>query len=104
MTITRSDISLEVSKRLSISEKDAHAVLNCILDVMKVNLEQANPISLRGFGAFKFKTWKARTGVDPRDRSILIDIPAHNRVRFVPAPQVFSKIVTTKPITLDQPA
>ena len=93
--ITRKDIALAVSKRMSISQKDAEMVLGAVIDVMRENLEQANEIALRRFGAFRLKSWKARISQDPRDPSVKVEVPAHNRVRFIPAADVFSKLVKT---------
>lgn len=82
--MNKHDLSVELAKRLDITQKEASTAVDGLLDVMKdALLLEHKTITLRGFGAFEVVTAGARTGRNIRTNEP-IAIPERLRIRFDP--------------------
>lgn len=82
--MNKHEVSVELAKRLDITQKDATAAVDGVIAVLKdALLEEHKTITLRGFGAFEVVTSAPRTGRNIRTNEP-IAIPARLRIRFDP--------------------
>ncbi len=53
--MTRADLTIKLSLRMSISKREAERYLTCILDAIMDNLKSEGRVVVQGFGSFKLK-------------------------------------------------
>lgn len=63
------------------SKKEAKEIVETLLDSIKKALKKKDPVAISGFGTFKVKQTKARTGRNPKTGET-IKIPAKKKVAF----------------------
>ena len=71
--------------------RDLEKVLDLVLDEIIKSLAGGNNVEIRGFGSFKIKHLKKRTGINPKNLS-RVDIPAKNSVRWKMSKELFKKL------------
>lgn len=82
--MNKHEVSVELAKRLDITQKEATAAVDGLLSVLKdALLDEHKTITLRGFGAFEVVTSAPRTGRNIRTNEP-IAIPARKRIKFDP--------------------
>lgn len=74
--MTKSDLVASIASASDISKKAANAALDAITSVITDELKKGNSVALIGFGTFKVSERAARKGVNPRNPSEKIEIPA----------------------------
>jgi len=72
----KSQLIEAVSIKAGMSRKDTEEVLQAFMDFTTETLQNGGRITLTGFGTFSAKERASRGGVDPRDPSKRIQIPA----------------------------
>jgi len=84
--MTKADLVKQISKDTGILRKDVAIVVDAFLDSVQETMEEGNHIEIRGFGTYKLKVRKARTGRNPKTN---IEVPVPERVvpvfKFSPA-------------------
>lgn len=75
-TVASKCVDLGVSKKLTAD------IINETINTIKEYLENGTDVTITDFGSFKIQGVKARKGRNIQTREI-INIPAHNRVKFV---------------------
>lgn len=84
--MTKADLVKKISKDTGILRKDVAIVVDAFLESVQDTLEEGNHIEIRGFGTYKLKVRKARTGRNPKTN---IEVPVPARVvpvfKFSPA-------------------
>lgn len=65
-----------IAKAAGITKKAAAASLEAVVDLITKDLKKGNSVTLTGFGTFRVSKRAARTGVNPRNPSQKIKIPA----------------------------
>ena len=78
----RTEFIDEVARRAGISKREADAAVAAVLDTVSSTLASGGEISFTGFGKFKTSHRAARQGVNPRNPSQKIDIPAARVPKF----------------------
>ncbi|MCF7916313.1 MAG: HU family DNA-binding protein [Candidatus Omnitrophica bacterium] len=73
----------EVAKQTA-TKKEAQDLVEGIVETLKSSLAKGDDVSISGFGNFKVKQTKARTGRNPKTGET-IQIPAKKKVSFKPA-------------------
>jgi nucleoid DNA-binding protein len=63
------------------TKKEAQEAVETILEAIKGSLKKKEPVTIAGFGTFKVKERKARTGRNPKTGET-IQIPAKKTVGF----------------------
>lgn len=74
--MTKQDLVNHASQKAGVTKKDAQAVLDAILDAITKSLKSGKNVTVTGFGTFRVSKRAARTGVNPRNPSQKIKIPA----------------------------
>jgi len=67
-----------------VTKRDCGLVVDAFLDAVKDALARGDGIELRGFGTFKVRRRKARTGRNPRTGEP-VEVPARNVPVFQPS-------------------
>jgi len=79
--MTKTDIAKHVQEVAGISEHDAEALLEQIIELVKSTLKVGEEVTVTGFGKFRVRTKNARIGRNPRTGEE-ITIPARRVVTF----------------------
>jgi len=89
MTLIKSDIVDQVSRKLVIDKKTSSQAVECILKIIKTALESGQSIMISGFGNLNIKQKKTRVGRNPKTKEEF-QISARTVVTFNPS-KVFKK-------------
>lgn len=81
--VTFSDLINKIASETGSSKKFVHSLLKEVVNIIKEGLERDGRIRIKGIGYFKLKWTKARRGRNPQTGET-IEIPAHNKVNFMP--------------------
>src|SRR5204863_7481368 len=92
-TVGRSELTKRIAQQAEISQKQAQAALEATLKSIREALQSGKEVRLVGFGSFKVRQSAARKGVNPRDRTQSIEIPAKERVRFFPGKELADSVL-----------
>jgi nucleoid DNA-binding protein len=74
--MTKADMVDIVAKKADITKKAAAAALEAVTEIITADLKKGNNVVITGFGTFRVSKRAARTGVNPRNPSEKIKIPA----------------------------
>lgn len=85
--MTRQDIVNGLTNHLGLSHKQANAAVSAIFEAMVQALRRGEEIELRGFGSFRFRQRRARTGRNPRTGA-KVNVPARKLVFFKPGKEL----------------
>ena len=80
----KQNIARRIHQEAGISEQAAAALLEWILDLLKITLQKGEPISIHEFGKFTVRGKVARKGRNPRTGEAMI-ISARRVVTFRPS-------------------
>ena len=80
--MTKADIVAVIADQAGITKRAAQDALEALLSVIQAELVKGESVTLTGFGTFKISKRAARTGVNPRNPSEKISIPAMNLPTF----------------------
>lgn len=81
--ITFSDLINKIATETGVSKQFVHDILKEAGNIIKEGLERDGRVRISGLGYFKLKWTKARRGRNPQTGET-IEIPAHNKVNFMP--------------------
>ena len=74
--MTKQDLVTEAAQAAGVTKKAASEVLESILGSITKSLKKGANVTITGFGTFRISKRAARTGVNPRNPSQKIKIPA----------------------------
>ncbi|HEC68835.1 MAG TPA: HU family DNA-binding protein [Candidatus Omnitrophica bacterium] len=74
------------------TKKQAQEIVELILDTIKSTLKKREPVAISGFGTFKVKETKPRTGRNPKTGET-IQIPAKKKLSFRVSKELKSAII-----------
>jgi DNA-binding protein HU-beta len=74
--MTKQDLVNEAASKAGVTKKAAGEVLDAVLDAVTASLKKGKSVTITGFGTFRVSKRAARTGVNPRNPSEKIKIPA----------------------------
>ena len=80
--MTKGDLIAVIAAEAGITKKAAGDALGAFIDAVTAELKKGNSVTVTGFGTFKISKRAARTGVNPRNPSEKIKIPAMNLPTF----------------------
>lgn len=80
--MTKQELVAEVARRSRLTSRDAAKVLEAFVEVVTNQLQQGGDVNIPGFGKFTTQQRAARTGVNPRDPSQKVEIPAARVPKF----------------------
>jgi DNA-binding protein HU-beta len=74
--MTKQDLVNAASTKASVTKKAASMVLEAVLESITKSLKKGENVTVTGFGTFRISKRAARKGVNPRNPSQQIKIPA----------------------------
>ena len=74
--MTKTDLVNAMADAAGITKKAAGEALDALLGAVTGSLKKGNNVTITGFGTFRVSHRAARTGVNPRNPSQKIQIPA----------------------------
>jgi DNA-binding protein HU-beta len=80
--VTKQEFVDRVSQKSGLSRKDASAAVDAFLDAITDSLRSGEEVSFTGFGKFSTQQRAARQGVNPRNPSERVNIPASRVPKF----------------------
>ena len=85
--MTKADLIEDISRVAELSRKDSEVVVETIFDSIVKALRTGDKVEVRGFGSFRTRQRKARTGRNPKtgDR---VDVPAKSIPYFKPSKEL----------------
>lgn len=81
--MNKADVVSRVAEKCGMSNKEAKAAVNAVLDTIKEGVTSGEGVSLVGFGSMSVSHKNARMGRNPQTGKTLA-IPAKNVVKFKP--------------------
>jgi DNA-binding protein HU-beta len=80
--VTKQEFVAEVARRSQLSSRDAGKAVDAFLDTVTDTLKGGGEVAFTGFGKFSSQQRAARTGVNPRNPSEKVHIPAARVPKF----------------------
>ena len=80
--MTKQDLVSAVASSAGLTKKAAGDALEAVIGTITSELKKGNNVTITGFGTFRISARAARTGVNPRNPSQKIKIPAMNLPAF----------------------
>jgi len=80
--MTKQEFVAEVARRSQLTSRDAGKAVEAFLETVTDTLKRGGDINFTGFGKFTTQERAARTGVNPRDPSQKVEIPAARVPKF----------------------
>jgi DNA-binding protein HU-beta len=80
--VNRQDFVTEIMRRTSLNRADADRAVQAFLDAVTAELGRGGDVSFTGFGKFTTQQRAARSGVNPRNPSERVQIPAARVPKF----------------------
>lgn len=82
MPLIKRDIVLRISQQTGLSQTEALAIVQRVLDHIRATLARGGRVELRNFGVFDVVVRRARTGRNPNQPTVHVPIPARASVKF----------------------
>jgi DNA-binding protein HU-beta len=80
--VTKQEFVDAVASKANLSRRDAGAAVDAVLETVTDTLKGGDSITFTGFGKFSTSQRAAREGVNPRDPSQKVHIPAARVPKF----------------------
>jgi DNA-binding protein HU-beta len=80
--VTKQEFVSEISRRAGLSNKDAGKAVDAFLEAITDTLKGGGDVAFTGFGKFSTAHRAARMGVNPRNPSQKVQIPAATVPKF----------------------
>jgi DNA-binding protein HU-beta len=80
--VTKQDFVAEVARKTQLSNRDAGRAVDAFIETITETLRNGDDVSFTGFGKFSTQNRAARTGVNPRNPSEKVQIPAARVPKF----------------------
>lgn len=90
--MTKQEFVNEVAQKSGLSSRDAARAVDAFLDSITDTLRRGEEVSFTGFGKFSTQHRAARQGVNPRNPSEKVQIPAATVPRFSAGSQLKSAV------------
>jgi integration host factor subunit beta len=85
--MTKAELVDEVAKVVELTKKQAEAIVNIVFDSIVESLRAGQKIELRGFGSFRLRSRKSRTGRNPKTGE-KVDVPSKKIPYFKPGKEL----------------
>jgi DNA-binding protein HU-beta len=92
--VTKQEFVDRVASKANLSRRDASAAVDAFLDSITDALRGGDDVSFTGFGKFTTQHRKARQGVNPRNPSQKVQIPASTVPKFSAGSQLKQAVKT----------
>lgn len=95
--MTKADIVNKISEKTGIEKKEAMAIVEAFMHIVKTSMCEGKNVYLRGFGTFFIKKRASKPG-RIISKNITITIPAHNIPAFKPVKSFVRKLGKNVPV------
>ena len=85
--MTKADLIEEVANLAEVTRKDGEVIVETIFDSIVKSLRAGDKIEIRGFGSFRTRQRKPRTGRNPKTGA-KVDVPAKKIPYFKPSKEL----------------
>ena len=92
--MTKQEFVNEVARRSQLTARDADKAVNAFLETITDTLKSGGEVSFTGFGKFSSQQRAARTGVNPRNPTEKVHIPAARVPKFSAGSSLKSAVKT----------
>jgi integration host factor subunit beta len=86
-TMTKADLVEEVTRATELPRKESEAAVETIFESIIAALQQDDKIEIRGFGSFRTRQRRGRTGRNPKTGA-KVDVPAKKIPFFKPSKEL----------------
>ncbi len=80
--LKKADLVAHLAEKASLTKKQAEDVVESVLEYVTNTLKKGDELALTGFGTFLAKHRKGRMGINPKNPSQKVQIPASIVPRF----------------------
>ena len=85
--MTKAELVDEVARVVQLTKKQAETIVNIVFDSIVESLRAGQKIELRGFGSFRLRSRKSRTGRNPKTGE-KVDVPSKKIPYFKPGKEL----------------
>ena len=85
--MTKAELVDEVARVVQLTKKQAEAIVNIVFDSIVDSLRSGQKIELRGFGSFRLRNRKSRTGRNPKTGE-KVEVPSKKIPYFKPGKEL----------------
>ena len=85
--MTKAELVDEVAHAVQLTKKQAETIVNIVFDSIVDSLRAGQKIELRGFGSFRLRSRKSRTGRNPKTGE-KVDVPSKKIPYFKPGKEL----------------
>ena len=85
--MTKAELVDEVARVVSLTKKQAETIVNIVFDSIVNSLRSGQKIELRGFGSFRLRSRKSRTGRNPKTGE-KVEVPSKKIPYFKPGKEL----------------
>src|SRR3954465_14741056 len=85
--MTKAELVDEVARVVSLTKKQAETIVNIVFDSIVDSLRSGQKIELRGFGRFRLRSRKSRTGRNPKTGE-KVEVPSKKIPYFKPGKEL----------------
>ncbi len=85
--MTKAELVDEVARVVQLTKKQAETIVNIVFDSIVDSLRSGEKIELRGFGSFRLRSRKSRTGRNPKTGE-KVDVPSKKIPYFKPGKEL----------------
>ena len=85
--MTKADLIEEISSIADLTRKDSEVIIETIFESVVRSLRAGDKIEIRGFGSFRTRKRKARTGRNPKTGA-KVEVPAKSIPYFKPSKEL----------------
>src|SRR5438128_12347815 len=89
--MTKAELVDEVARVVQLTKKQAETIVNIVFDSIVDSLRAGQKIELRGFGSFRLRSRKSRTGRNPKTGG-KVEVPSRKIPYFKPGKELKEKI------------
>lgn len=93
--MTKAELVDEVAQAVQLTKKQAETIVNIVFDSIVGSLRSGEKIELRGFGSFRLRSRKSRTGRNPKTGE-KVDVPSKRIPYFKPGKEL-KELINQKP-------
>ncbi len=95
--MTKADLIEEVSKLADVNKREGEIIVETIFDSIVKSLRAGDKIEIRGFGSFRTRQRKPRTGRNPKTGA-KVEVPAKKIPFFKPSKELKDLVNEGKPV------
>jgi integration host factor subunit beta len=85
--MTRADLVDDISRAVEMSRKDSEVIVESVFESIVKSLRAGDKIEIRGFGSFRTRQRKSRTGRNPKTGA-RVEVPAKKIPYFKPSKEL----------------